>query len=126
MGDGNNTCQPKIITKTNKWLVHASGSRAFVSLDTLCEEFVCEEFVCEDRPENRTRVLVSLKLCGSTVDFIDDGLAKCVNRRRAARGMISAKCMILSPVFRTHFAMLQALHSFALLLGNIISNRYCC
>ena len=75
--NGNNTCQPKLITKTNKWLAHASGSRAFVPLDTLCEEFVCEEFVCEDR----TRVLVPLELCGSTVDFIDDGLAKCVNRR---------------------------------------------
>ena len=81
MGNGNNTCQPKLITKTNKWLAHASGSRAFVPLDTLCEEFVCED---------RTRVLVPSELCGSTIDFIDDGLAKCFNRRRAARGMISA------------------------------------
>ena len=70
MGNGNNTCQPKLITKTNKWLAHASGSRAFVPLDNLCEEFVCEEFVCEDR----TRVLVPVELCGSTADFIDDGL----------------------------------------------------
>ena len=70
-----------------------------MSVDTLCEEFVFEEFVCEDR----TRVLVQLELCGSTVDFTADGLAKCVNRRRAARGMISAECMNLSPV-----------HSFAL------------
>ena len=103
-------------------MASSSGSRAFVSIDTLCKEFVCKEFVCE----GRTRVLVPLELCGSTVDFIDDGLAKCVNRRRAARGMTSAKCMNLSPVFRTHFAVLQALHSFALLLGDIISNRYCC
>ena len=88
-----------------------------MSVDTLCEELVCED---------RIRVLVPLELCGSTVDFIDDGLAKCVNRLQAARGMISAKCMNLSPVFRTHFAMLQALHSFALLSGDIISNRYCC
>ena len=87
-----------------------------------CEEFVCEEFVCEDR----IRVLVPLEICASMVDFIDDELAKCVNRRRAARGMISAKCKNLSPVFRTHFAMLQALHLFALLSGDIISNRYCC
>ena len=56
-------------------MASSSGSRAFVSLNTLCEEFVCEEFVCEDR----TRVLVLLELCGSTVDFIDDGLGKCVN-----------------------------------------------
>ena len=88
-----------------------------MSVDTLCEELVCED---------RIRVLVPLELCGSTADFIDDGLAKCVNRLRAARGMISAKCMNLSPVFHTHFAMLQALHSFALLSGDIISNRYCC
>ena len=81
MGNGNNTCQPKLIPKTNKWLAHASGSRAFVPLDTLCEEFVCED---------RTRVLVPLELYGSTVDYIDDGPAKCVNLRRAARGMISA------------------------------------
>ena len=65
VGNGNNTCQPKLITKTNKWLAHASGSRAFVPLDTLCEEFVCED---------RTRVLVPVELCGSTADFIDDGL----------------------------------------------------
>ena len=62
-------------------MASSSGSRAFVSDDTLCKEFVCEEFVCEDR----TRVLVALEpaleLCGSTVDFIDDGLAKCVNLR---------------------------------------------
>ena len=93
-----------------------------MSVDTLCEAFVYEEFVCEDR----TRVLVPLELCGSTVDFIDDGLAKWFNRRRAARGMISAKCMHLSPVFRTHFAMLYVLYSFALLSVDIISNRYCC
>ena len=57
-------------------MANSSGSRAFVSDDTLCEEFVCEKFVCEDR----TRVLIALELCGSTVDFIDHGLAKCVNQ----------------------------------------------
>ena len=57
-------------------MASSSGSSAFVSLHTLCEDFVCEEFVCEDR----TRVLVPLELCGFMADFIDDGLAKCVNR----------------------------------------------
>ena len=93
-------------------MASSSGSRAFVSDDTLFKEFVCEEFVCEDR----TRVLVALEpaleLCGSTVDFIDDGLAKCVNRRWSIQGVISAKCMNLSPVFRTHFAMYAASTTF--------------
>ena len=57
-------------------MASSSGSRAFVSDDTLCEEFVCEGFVCEDC----TRALVALELSGSTVDFTDDGLAKCVNQ----------------------------------------------